>query len=683
MTEQPKGSSGVKRWLRRGLSTAVVVAVGWLAFDHWVATAPLPSLNPEVSATVLDREGRLLRAYQVADGRWRLPVELADVDPDYLNQLLAYEDRRFYSHSGVDVRALLRAAGQAIWHGRPVSGASTLTMQVARLLNESPTRDLGAKLAQIRLALSLERKLTKDEIVRLYLTIAPYGGNIEGVRAASLSWFGKEPRRLTPAEAALLVALPQSPNSRRPDRLPKAAKAARDRVLARAVRFGALSADAADGARRDPVPDRRRVFPQLAPHVADRVTKPGAEVALSIDKDLQSALETLVRDRVAAMPPALSAAVMVADHRTGEILAQVGSAGLDQTQRQGFVDMTRAVRSPGSTLKPLVYGLSFENGMAHPESLIEDRPIAFGTYVPTNFDDAYHGTVSVRRALQYSLNVPAVTLLDAVGPAALMARLRKAGAQPVLPPGQRTGLAVALGGVGVRLEGLMQVFAGLAHGGETPRLSVFPDAAGRSVRALSPSAAWQVADILAGAPAPTAASNGQLAFKTGTSYGHRDAWAIGFDGAHVLGVWIGRPDATAVPGMTGIRDAAPLLFEAFGRLKRSPTPLATPPDEVLTVAHAALPQPLRHVRTRKAIADGRLPEIAFPPNGARVARAAGEISIKIRDGVLPFTWLVDGTPVQTRSLERELAWTPAGRGFVTVSVVDSAGQSAVTRVFVD
>ena len=672
-----------RRWARRAAWAAVFVGLGLFGFDHWVATAPVPDLEPEVSATVLDREGRLLRAYQVADGRWRLPVELADVDQGYVAQLLAFEDRRFRRHGGVDFRALVRAAGQAVWHGRPVSGASTLTMQVARLLSGSPTRTAGAKLAQIRLALALERRLSKDEILRIYLTIAPFGGNIEGVRAASLSWFGKEPRRLTPAEAALLVALPQSPNARRPDRAPGTARAARNRVLDRAVRFGALAQSDAVAAVREALPPRRRAFPQLAPHVADRETRQGNAVQLTLDRDLQASLEGLLRERAGDMAAAQSVAVMVADHRTGEVLAQIGSPGLDHVARQGFVDMTRAVRSPGSALKPMIYGLAFEEGVAHPESLIDDRPMAFGAYTPTNFDEAYHGTISVRHALQRSLNVPAVALLDAVGPASLMARLRKSGARPVLPPGARTGLAVALGGVGIRLEGLVQAFAGIANGGLSVPLHVRAGQNPLSARVLSHGAAWHVADVLAGAPAPLAASNGQLAYKTGTSYGHRDAWAVGFDGAHVVGVWTGRPDATPVPGMTGIKDAAPILFEAFARLKPVPVPLAPPPGDVLVVPHGDLPSPLRYVRTKPHLLGRTGPKIAFPPTGARVSRTGGEVAFKVRDGVLPMTWLVDGRPVATGSLERELNWRPGGRGFVSVSVIDGAGRAAGTRVFVE
>src|SRR5690625_251820 len=325
--QKPPGIPGAKPasrpWLRifgiGSIMGVILLAGALMGLDHWIRTAPLPELSPEVSTTVLDRNGKLLRAYQVADGRWRLPVTEAEVDRGYIAQLLAYEDRRFYRHPGVDPLALLRAAWQALIHGRPVSGASTITMQVARLLSERPTDRIGAKLAQIRLALALERQLQKAEILQLYLTLAPFGGNIEGVRAAALSWFGKEPRRLTPAESALLVALPQSPQARRPDRHGEAARAARDRVLSRAARHRVLALDEAEAAMAEPVPIARRDFPALAPHLADRIIaapKQAATHHVTIDAGLQGSLETLLAERAARLPRGVSAALMVADHRT-------------------------------------------------------------------------------------------------------------------------------------------------------------------------------------------------------------------------------------------------------------------------------------------------------------------------------------------------------------------------------
>ncbi|MEM7742853.1 MAG: penicillin-binding protein 1C [Pseudomonadota bacterium] len=675
-----------RRLLRWGLAAGLWTAAGWIALDTWIATAPLPPLDAQTSRTVLDRDGRLLRAYQVDDGRWRLPVTVAEVDPGYIAQLLAYEDRRFYRHNGVDVLAILRAAGQAAVNGRAVSGASTLTMQVTRLLEGGQTRTIGAKLHQMRTALALERRLTKDEILGLYLTLAPFGGNIEGVRAASLTWFGKEPRRLAPAQAALLVALPQSPVARRPDRHPVTARAARDRVLSRAVRYGALAIGDAQAAKTEGVPNARRAFPQLSPHLADRLISeaPTAQThRTTLDAGLQRRLEALVRERTGAMHPSVSMAVMVLDHTTGEVLARVGSPGLDQLSRDGFVDMTRAVRSPGSTLKPLIYGLAFADGHAHPESLVDDRPVAFGAYVPTNFGDDYHGTVTVRTALQRSLNVPAVTLLDAVGPAKMLVRLSRAGAQPRLPRADQPGLAIALGGLGLRLEGLVATYAAIARGGRAVKLRDVPGPVSEGPRVLAPGAAWQVADVLAGAPAPTAALSGQLAFKTGTSYGHRDAWAVGFDGAHVIGIWVGRPDAAPVPGITGIRTAAPVLFEAFSRLKTAPYPLRPPPADVMIVSHDALPAPLRRVRGPLGAPLDTGPKIAFPPDGARIETVRGLLALKVRDGIAPFTWLVDGQPVETMGLAREITWRTDGRGFVSISVIDGRGEAAQARVFLD
>ena len=669
------------------LGGVVVAGCGWLALDLWTRTADLPSLTPPVSTIVLDREGRLLRTYPVEDGRWRLPVRLEDIDPRYVKLLVSHEDRRFHSHSGVDPMAMVRAAGQAVRHGRAVSGASTLTMQVARLLTGARTRSLAGKLNQIRLALTLERRLSKRAILELYLTLAPFGGNLEGVRTASLAWFGKEPRRLTPAQAALLVALPQAPGARRPDRHPAAARAARDRVLARAVRSGVLAQDEASAARTEAVPGTRRAFPQLAPHLADRLAAAvpaGTTLELTIDRSLQERIEHLLRERTSLLPSPITLALVIADHRTGEVLAHVGAPRYGAGDRNGYVDMSRAVRSPGSALKPLIYGLAFEAGIAHPESLIEDRPVAFGTYVPTNFGDDHHGTVSVRTALERSLNVPAVVLLDAVGPARLMARLRNARVTAFLPPGKPAGLAVALGGVGVTLEDLVQVYVAIARGGRfIPLRASRADRTIGPARLLAPVAAWAVADILAGVPAPHPAANGRLAFKTGTSYGYRDAWAVGFDGRHVIGVWKGRADAAPVPGMTGIKDAAPVLFEAFSRLKPEPEPLAPPPDDALIATNAELPPPLRRVSGRHRRIREEGPKIAFPPDGARVEARGATLPIRIRDGVPPFTWLVDGRPLATNRFERILSWRPSTRGHVALSVVDAVGGAARSHIFVD
>ena len=660
-----------------------LAALGRDGFDRWVDATVLPPLRAETSVEVLARDGRLLRAFTVTGDRWRLAVSLDQVDPAFVAMLVGYEDKRFFSHPGVDPVALLRAGVQALLNGGLVSGGSTLTMQVARLLEDSGTGQWQGKLRQIRLALALERHLTKDQILGLYLLNAPYGGNIEGLRAATLAYFGKEPRRLTPAEAALLVALPQSPEARRPDRNLAEATGARGRVLHRLLSQGALDAEELAAAETEPVPAQRLPFPALAPHLAERLRaeSPGTgRFALTIDATLQTRLERLAQNAVAARGDRLSVAILVADHRTGEIVASVGSAAYQGDQRQGYVDMTQALRSPGSTLKPLIYAMAFDDGLAHPETMIEDAPVAFGLYRPQNFDKAFRGTLRLRQALHLSLNIPVVMLLDAIGPARLIAAMERAGVRPVIPGGQ-PGLAVALGGVGVTLEDLVQIYAALGAGGKVVPLHVTGSAApgGRMISAV---AAWQVGDILQGMPPPAGSPANRLAFKTGTSYGHRDAWAIGYDGQHVIGVWMGRPDGTPVPGAFGGDLAAPILFEAFARLKPELSDLPPPPPAALILSTADLPLPLQQFRPRNAVfaAAPDAPVLAFPPDGATVELAGGPLRVKVSAGTPPFSWMADGVPLVLKSRGREESLALTGPGFVTLSVIDAEGRSASASI---
>lgn len=650
--------------------------------DLWVDATVLPGLEVETSVEVVARDGRLLRAYTVADGRWRMAVAEGAVDPAFVAMLVAYEDKRFYRHSGVDGLALLRAVAQAVRQGRVVSGGSTLTMQVARLLEDSGTGQIAGKLRQTRVAMALERRLTKAQILQLYFQIAPYGGNLEGVRAASLAYFGKEPRRLTPAQSALLVALPQSPETRRPDRAPDVAGAARAAVLARAVAAGVIAPDQGQAALREAVPVSRQDFPALAPHVADRVVRDAPRVALhrtTLDYALQQRIEGVAAEAVAAQGDRLQVAIVVADPASGEVLASVGSAAYRADARQGFVDMTRALRSPGSTLKPLVYGLAFDEGLAHPETFVDDRPMDFNGYAPQNFDKIFRGEVRVREALQLSLNLPVVALTDALGPAKLMAALRRAGVQAQVP-GAAPGLAVALGGLGVTLEDMVGLYAAIARGGVARPLHVVGDGTD-GARVLSAVAAWQLGDILSGMPPPAGAPVNRLAYKTGTSYGHRDAWALGFDGAHVIGVWMGRADGTPVPGAFGGDLAAPVLFQAFARVQRGLVPLPPPPAATLMVANAALPLPLQRFRPRgAAFAALDAPAVAFPPDGAEVELMPEGLLLRVRGGVGPFTWLADGHPVVVAARGREAVVPMPGPGFVVLSVIDGAGQSARVRV---
>ena len=633
----------------------------------------------------------------MADGRWRLPVDAKTaVDPGYLKLLLAYEDRRFWSHGGVDPLALGRAALQFGSSGHIVSGGSTITMQLARLMEPRRERSVYAKLRQMVRAVQIERQLSKDEILDLYLALAPFGGNLEGIRAASIGYFGKEPKRLSLAEAALLVALPQSPERRRLDRYPEAAHAARDRVLARMVDDGVVSKDDAAQAKAAAVPRLRKPMPILAPHSADAAmatVKDAPLIKLTLDSALQKTLEALARDRAVAQGPNISVAIIAVDNESGDVLARVGSSDYFDERRAGQVDMTRAVRSPGSTLKPFIYGLAFEDGFVHPESLIDDRPIRFGSYAPENFDMTFQGTVPVRKALQLSLNVPAIALLDRVGSSRLSSRLKQAGGNLVLPKDEAPGLAMGLGGVGISLQDLAQLYAGLARlGAARPLREIMLATDDREpLRLMDQAAAWQVGNVLLGTPPPENGVHNKIAFKTGTSYGYRDAWSVGFDGRITIGVWVGRPDGAPVPGLVGRTAAAPILFDAFARTGKIPAALPKAPKGVLIAGNAKLPLPLRRFRpVGELIRTGsdQMPRIQFPLNGSRIdvdrsgGGQAAPMPVKVAGGVLPLTIMLNGTSVGEIDSRRQRLVDPPGPGFARLTVIDATGaaDTVVIRV---
>lgn len=661
------------RWLIPIVLGLWASAIARDGLDAWVDNTVLPPLTVQVSTEVRDRNGNLLRAFTVDDGRWRLAVHLDEVDPTYLQMLIRYEDKRFATHAGIDPLAALRATGQALWNGRVVSGGSTLTMQVARLLEDGSTGRWAGKLRQIRVALALERQLAKDEILTLYLNRAPFGGNIEGVRAASYAYFDRPPRRLTPAQAALLVALPQSPESRRPDRAADAATLARDSILERLAQDEVIDAATLEAATRYPVPSTRHVLPAFAPHLSDRLAAQGeAPHEVTLDKRLQITLESLAHEAVRGRSDGVQVAIIAADHQTGEMLASIGSAAYSADTSGGFIDLTQSVRSPGSTLKPLIYGLGFDQGLIHPETMISDRPTDFDGYMPQNFDGLFRGELRVRTALQQSLNIPAVAVTQALGPHHLLAGLRRAGADPQMPNGT-PGLAIALGGVGLSLQDLVKLYAAIGNGGTAVDLRWQRDASTGFVpqTVMNPAAAWQIANILQETPRPRGVKGEGIAFKTGTSYGHRDAWAIGFDGRHVVGVWLGRPDGTPVPGAFGGDLAAPVLFNAFARLKPAIDPIGPPPHQTLLLPTAQLPQHLQYFGKRNEV-DTQAPNITFPPDGAVLEGSL--LTVKVRDGRAPFVWLANGEPV-ARTHRNQIEIAVPGIGFSSLTVVDADGRS--------
>ncbi|MFT4257584.1 MAG: penicillin-binding protein 1C [Pseudoxanthomonas sp.] len=569
--------------------SAVALLSALLLLD--MAFPPRLPRQRDTSTLVVAADGTPLRAFADAEGVWRYPATPQSVSPLYVQALLAYEDNWFRWHAGVNPVAMLRAAWQWLRHGRIVSGGSTLTMQVVRILDgeggSAATRTPWGKARQALRALQLEAHLSKDEILQLYLERAPFGGVIEGVEAASWAYLGKPSSRLSQAEAALLAVLPQSPSRLRPDRHPDAARAARDKVLRRMQTLGAWSAAEVEDAMIEPVVARSLKPPLSAALLAQRLRTADPEAARitsTLDADLQRTLEERVAAYFSSLPERTSAALLVVDNATMETRAYVGSLQFGDVKRLGHVDMVRASRSPGSTLKPFLYGLALEDGLIHSESLLIDAPQGIGGYRPGNFGLAYNGPIGAAEALRLSLNVPAVDVLDRVGPARLAARLANGGVDLQFPRGAPPNLAMILGGAGARLQDLVGAFAAFNRDGVAGRVRYRPEDPRIDRRLLAPGAAWIVREMLEANPRPGHAwdtfdtgGRPKVAWKTGTSYGFRDAWALGGTRRYTVGVWVGRPDGTPLPGQYGALTALPLMFEVIDSLPRARGDAVPPP----------------------------------------------------------------------------------------------------------
>ncbi|PMG90608.1 penicillin-binding protein 1C [Vibrio breoganii] len=545
-----------------------MATVSWYALN-W--QFPLPSKNTNgIAMNVLSAEGETLRQFADSNGTFRIPVEVGDVSTTYLDSLLAYEDSRFYSHNGVDIKALLRAAYQRLRYGEIVSGGSTITMQVARVLYPIE-RSYGGKLVQIFRALQLEQQYSKQEILSLYLTHVPMGGNIEGVEAASQRYFGKSSHTLNISEAALLTVIPQRPSLYRPDRYPEQAKQARNKVLRRLIDEGVVSKQEYELLKDESVVAGRMPIKRKVPLLARELksyTVGQSAVGTFIVKELQQSVDSIVAQRFTALSDELSVAVMVVENKSGEVLAYKGSLDMDNARNFGHVDMTKAVRSPGSTLKPFVYAKALDEGLIHSESLLLDIPMEFGDYKPQNFDKRFQGEVSVSEALQRSKNVSAVYLLSQIGVPEFVDSMQVMSSSLRLAD---MNLTVVLGGGGSTLRELVMYYTALSREGVSikPRLSI--DSPIEEARIISAESAWITKAILQDLRAPDrprAKYGRKIAWKTGTSFGYRDAWAIGTSEDYTVGVWMGRPDGSPYVGQTGATMAAPILFDVFDLLPK-------------------------------------------------------------------------------------------------------------------
>src|SRR5438067_1842047 len=568
-------TSARNRWIRRGVFFAMVLAAAWLAL-------PKPPLleGIDFSTRIRDRNGNVLRVTLTAEQKYRIWTPLKEISLELINATLRFEDKYYDKHPGVNPVSLLRATWNLAFSGQTRAGASTITMQVARLRYHLHTRTVAGKLQQIVYAIELERHYSKAQILEAYLNLAPYGRNIEGVGAASEIYFSKSAARVTSAEAVALSVIPQSPTRRA-----LIAGGENERVTNAQQRWYSRSTtkEAPSLTFRAEARTRRRL---TAPHFVEQILESrtaGTEIATTLDLSLQQMLEKRVNDYIAQNRDhgIANAAALLIDFKTMEVLAQIGSSDFSSVEIRGQVDGTHRPRSPGSTLKPLVYALALDQGKIHPLTLLKDAPHTFGDYNPENFDREFLGPIRACDALARSRNVPAVTLASELAHPTLYEFLRAADVR--LPhPESYYGLSLPLGGAEVTMEDLVRLYATLANGGRLqPIRRLLHEPPGTSQRLLSPEAAFLTLDMLGQIPRPgmTYTDSSQRApvfWKTGTSHGFRDAWSVAVFDRYVLAVWVGNFDGRRNPAFIGRTGAAPLLFQMIDGLRAS-RPLRTQP----------------------------------------------------------------------------------------------------------
>lgn len=648
-----------------------VLTVIFTAFYMW----SIPDLKPynESSRTLNAEDGSLLAATRSSDDRIRLKTSAADVDPLYLKMLLASEDRRFYEHLGVDPIAVGRAMVSNFKADAIVSGASTIAMQTARALGHHP-RTLLYKLKEACAATYMTLSLGRDKVLDLYLTLAPFGGDVEGVRAASLKWFGHEPNHLTPEEAALLVALPRAPERIRPDRHPEIASRYVADVLRLAVEQGVIGADTAKATSEMSLPSSMKALPGSQRALASLLFErnPGSDLKTTLSPAVQLTLENAGRGFRQEHAAPLEMAAVVIDTDANEVKGYLASA-----DGSSFIPLPHAIRSPGSTLKSFAYALSFEQGLLHPKSLIADEQEIFGSWAPRNYSGRFKGTVTAEDALIYSLNVPALKVMDSLSPELFMERLNAAGPAIVLPRGAAPSLSVILGGCGVSLEKLTALYAMLENDGiyREPEILQDENTSSEEHRVLMSGAARAVSEILKKVPAPRGfAANGKISYKTGTSWGSRDAWAVGSSGQYTVGIWVGRPDGASIPAITGYGTAAPLLFGIFEglELREKSNPALSESERLSPEA----PEILRDLRVSKENLDEKSLSIEYPQDGSKIAPGVtGRIYLMTKGGVPPFYLNVNG-----HGEEDPGSFAPAASGSYRATVLDSAGHAATSTV---
>ncbi len=548
---------------------------------------PIDKLERDKSVMVYDKDNKLLRAYTTDDGMWRSYASFDETSPLMIDALITYEDKRFYRHIGVDPIAVVRAIWQNIKAMEIVSGSSTITMQIARMI-EPKDRTVWSKLIEIFRSIQIERSYSKDEILEVYLNIAPFGGNIEGIASASYIYFNKPHTQLSVGEIAILIGLPNSPTKYRPDIYPDRAKKQRDKILRILSKKGIISEKRMREALLEPIPKQRHNMPFDAPHLSDylKLKYPNRiTFNTTIDSTVQKYCEKLLKKNIDYLKERgiHNGAVVVIDNKTREVVGFVGSARYFDEENQGQVNGVVANRSPGSALKPFVYALACEEGIIGTGTMLVDLPEDFSGFEPKNYDEKYRGMISASEALSMSLNIPAVKLMRSLKQKNLYNKLKEGGLSTITHEESHYGLSLILGGVEVKLIELTNLYSTLANGGKHQKYkleksdNLFNELNAREI--FTPESCYLVSEMLAEdhylsrkVNWKTTLGQHKIAWKTGTSYSHRDAWSIGYDRYYTVGVWVGNFDNRESPDIVGIMAASPLMFDVFKAITKESSP---------------------------------------------------------------------------------------------------------------
>ena len=545
----------------------ILVGLGCLFVAIYITRIPESGRLNDLSSVVKSRGEKILELRLSKSGHWREAVRLSEIDPQLIELLIAYEDNRFWKHHGVDPFAILRALKDFLVTGRITSGASTLTMQTARLMRpELGNRSFFVKLHQMMEALRIEAHWTKDEILEAYFTLAPYGGNIEGIIAASEAWFQKPPIQLTVSEAALLVALPQSPEARRPDRNPMRAFEAKSRVLETIQDRLSFSAQEIAEYKTEAVPTRRHLPSSHAPHFIDRFEHQVFRHPSTLDKEWQILVNKIVFNSTKQFPEPINVAAMVVERKTGKVRAYVGSSDYLSQVRKGGVNYLKAVRSPGSTLKPFIYAKALQRNLIAIDEVFEDVAIQIAGYSPTNFDQSFSGEVTLQEALVRSLNIPAITTLEKINVTAFENDLRSYLGNN-FAPSNYAGLSLAVGGFYMTAENLMALYLEFANPGLSSGLTFFENNEKNNENFLFEAGSSKAIQNML---IQFDGTGRKVAFKTGTSHNRQDAWTVQLTEHHIVLAWLGTPDNEPTKMLSGRSAAFPIAKEIVNSLDLSP-----------------------------------------------------------------------------------------------------------------